>query len=154
MAPQENMATNGQRVINAVSLVTLPLAGLGAAGGGAAQSSRALVPLGEWLYFNGTSRVVAGYTLVGNAGRVGATYNINILGLGAEAGQARGFFALINALRTEAAASGASRISITGEWIANKQLVPFFTRVAARFGMQVEVLTSAGGTAVTISGAL
>jgi RHS repeat-associated protein len=149
-APQENTATNGQRVINAVSLVTLPLAGLGAGAGGAAQSSRALVPLGEWLYYNGTSRVVAGYNIFGNAGRVGATYNVNVLSLGATT-ESQGLYALLGALRAEAVASGATRISISGEWIVNRSLIPFLTRVGARFGLQVETVNA---ETIILSGAL
>jgi hypothetical protein len=43
--------------------------------------SRAWVPMVESLYNLGTVRTVAGYQVWGNAGLVGSTYNVNVLGL-------------------------------------------------------------------------
>ncbi len=110
---------------------------LSAAAETAAASRSALVPMSEAAYSTGTVRTVVGYEVGGTAGRVGDTYNMNIWGLyNTESSQ--GLSSLANALRSEAAASGASRISITGNAVINKGIQNLSPRAAARLGFEVE----------------
>ena len=75
--------------------------------------TRALQPMADAAFQTGTARTLAGYELGGNAGLVGNTYNVNLWAL-YQTPAPQGPFALVNALRAEASAAGASQISITG----------------------------------------
>ena len=99
----------------------------------------ALVPLGQAAFDTGTARTVAGYDVYGNAGVVGRTYNVNIWGLYRNP-DSRGMDALIGALRDEASAAGASRISISGNWISNPDITNLNPAIAARWGLSLTVV--------------
>jgi len=99
--------------------------------------TRALVPMSENLFANGTSRTVAGYHVYGNAGLVGETYNVNVLGLYAQEGS-QGLRALSTAFRAEAQAAGATRISISGNTIINPGISGLSPAAAQRFGFQLQ----------------
>lgn len=105
---------------------------IGARGAG----SRALVPMVESLYNLGTVRTVAGYEVWGNAGLVGSTYNVNVLGLYAT-NEAKGLASLVSALRAEASAAGANQLSIGGYAIINPGIAGLSERAAARFGLEL-----------------
>jgi hypothetical protein len=121
---------------------TKGLAELGSLSAAAETSgSRALVPMAENLYGIGTERVVAGYKVWGNAGLVGETYNVNVLGLYATA-ERQGLGALVKALRAEAASAGASRISISGNAIINQGIAGLTEQAAARFGLRLTRINS------------
>lgn len=105
---------SGCPAINPCSLLAICAESLAAETAG----SRALVPMSENLFANGTGRTVAGYEVYGNSGLVGNTYNVNVLGLYAQDGS-QGLRALSSALKAEAQAAGASRISISGNTIIN-----------------------------------
>jgi hypothetical protein len=60
-----------------------------------------------------------------------------VLGLYATEGS-QGLGALVGALRAEAVAAGASRISIQGLAIVNEGLAGLSARAAARFGLTLE----------------
>jgi hypothetical protein len=95
--------------------------------------------MAESLYKLGTVRIVAGYEVWGNAGLVGSTYNVNVLGLYATKG-AGGFAdlaALVSAFRAEAAAAGANQLSIGGYAIINPGIAGLSERAAARFGLEL-----------------
>lgn len=106
-----------------------------------AAGSRALVPMSENLFANGTSRTVAGYEVYGNAGLVGNTYNVNVLGLYAQDGS-QGLRALSSAFKAEAQAAGASRISISGNTIINPGISGLSPAAAQRFGFQLQNINS------------
>jgi RHS repeat-associated protein len=143
--PIRRMTPTEEFILNAgATLITLPLGGefVALARGGlavkaGASGSRALVPAVDAVYATATERVVAGYDIWGNAARVGSTYNVNVLGLYATEGS-QGLGALVGALRAEAAAAGASRISIQGLAIVNEGVAGISARAAARYGLQVE----------------
>ncbi len=121
----------GKGLLKSAAATRELLAGRGAAG------SRALVPAVDAVYATATERIVAGYNVWGNAARVGSTYNVNVLGLYATE-SSQGLGALVGALRAEAAAAGASRISIQGLAIVNEGVAGISARAAARYGLQVE----------------
>ena len=104
--------------------------------GAISEASRALVPLADATQATGAVRSVAGYEIWGNAGLVGNTYNINVIGLWATEG-AQGLRALSAALRAEAAATGASQISITGSAIVNQSLANLSGAAARRLGFEL-----------------
>jgi hypothetical protein len=106
--------------------------------------------MAESLFIGGTERTVAGYAVWGNAGLVGTTYNVNILGLYATA-ESQGLRALIGALRSEAAAAGATRISISGNAVINQGLAGLSQRAAARYGLQLERIN---GNTIILTGIL
>jgi hypothetical protein len=81
-------------------------------------------------------RSVAGYEVWRNAGLVGNTYNVNVIGLWATEG-AQGLRALSAALRAEAAATGASQISIIGSAIVNQSLANLSGAAARRLGYEL-----------------
>lgn len=152
------MTTAERLVLDGIGIVvTAPLGGefigavkAGIAARGAAAGGRALVPAVDAVYATATERLVAGYNVWGTAGRVGSTYNVNILGLYATEGS-QGLGALVAALRAEATAAGASRISIQGLAIINQGLAGLSARVAARFGLQLERVN---GQTIILSGGL
>ena len=100
--------------------------------------SRALVQMNSYLRTQGEGRMVAGYYISGNSGLVGSTYNVNVYALAALPGEAQGPFALVNALRAEASAAGASQISILGNSVANPMLLNMNPAVAGRLGFQFQ----------------
>jgi RHS repeat-associated protein len=144
--PTVNTATWGERITNSVSAFAMLVPGtsLEAVGG------RALVPAVDVVYATATERLVAGYNVWGTAGRVGSTYNVNILGLYGTKGS-QGLGALVRALKAEAAAAGASRISIQGLAIINEGLAKLSAQAAARFGLQLERVN---GNTIILSGTL
>ena len=103
----------------------------------AAEGTTALQPMADAAFQTGTIRNVAGYELGGNAGLVGNSYNVNLWGLYATE-NAEGPFALINALKGEASAAGASQISITGNAVVNQGLLNISPGVAGRLGFQFQ----------------
>jgi RHS repeat-associated protein len=98
---------------------------------------QALQPMADAAFQTGTIRSLAGYELGGNAGLVGSTYNVNLWGLYATE-NAQGPFALINALKAEASAAGATQISITGNAVVNQGLMNISPAVANRLGLQFQ----------------
>ncbi|HVX91250.1 MAG TPA: hypothetical protein VHC20_06550 [Candidatus Paceibacterota bacterium] len=134
------------------TLAALGIKGLARIGArdAAAAGGRALIPAVDAVYAGATERLVAGYNVWGTAGRVGSTYNVNVLGLYATEGS-QGLGALVGALRAEAAAAGASRISIQGLAIINEGLAGLSARAAARFGLQLERVN---GNTIILSGGL
>lgn len=106
--------------------------------------------MAENLFVNDTERTIAGYNVWGNAGLVGNTYNVNVLGLYAKAGS-QGLGALAGALRAEAAAAGATRISISGNAIINQGLAGLSQRAAVRYGFQ---LTRVNNQTILLTGGL
>ena len=105
-------------------------------GGTAAKELGALVTMSDALWANASQRTVAGYTLWATAGKVGETYSVNVAGLYAIKGEAQGLPALAGALKSEAKAAGASKISITANAIINGSLVKpqIFERAAKMNG--------------------
>jgi len=122
------------------------LAGFLAAEGGTA----ALQPMADAAFQTGTIRNVAGYELGGNAGLAGSTYNVNLWGLYATE-SSQGPFALVNALKGEASAAGASQISITGNAVVNQGLLNISPGVAGRLGLQFQQINP---TTILLQGAV
>jgi hypothetical protein len=140
-------ATYASNIIGGVAVRGLGTLVSAARAGGA---SRALVPSVDAVYAGATERLIAGYNVWGTAGRVGTTYNVNVLGLYATEGS-QGLGALVGAWRAEAAAAGASRISIQGLAIINQGLAGLSARAAARYGLQLERVN---GNTIILSGGL
>jgi hypothetical protein len=67
---------------------------------------------------------------------VGSTYNVNVLGLYATE-NSQGLRALLGALRSEAAASGATMLSISGSAIINPSIGHISEAAASRFGLSI-----------------
>jgi hypothetical protein len=67
---------------------------------------------------------------------VGSAYNVNILGLYATE-NSQGLRALLGALRSEAVASGATTISISGSAIINPNIGNISEAAASRFGLSI-----------------
>lgn len=88
--------------------------------------------------FIGTERIVAGYDLIGEAARVGDNYRMVITGWYERTGESQGLLSLLGALKSEAAASGASRLEIIGGMVENKILKRMTPEFAARFGFEFE----------------
>jgi hypothetical protein len=110
----------------------------------------ALQPMADAAFQTGTIRNVAGYELGGNAGLAGNTYNVNLWGLYATE-NAQGPFALVNALKGEASAAGASQISITGNAVVNQGLLNISPGVASRLGFQFQQINP---TTILLQGAV
>lgn len=110
----------------------------------------ALQPMADAAFQTGTIRNVAGYELGGNAGLAGNTYNVNLWGLYATE-NAQGPFALVNALKGEASAAGASQISITGNAVVNQGLLNISPGVASRLGFQFQQVNP---TTILLQGAV
>ncbi len=110
-------------------------------GGACLVGSKALLPMFDAAYMYGSTRMVAGYAVNGTAGLVGSTYNINLWALYRTAG-AEGLPALLSAFKAEAAAAGASNISISGSAIINSGLMNISSSAAARFGITVQPISS------------
>lgn len=124
--------------------------GFGAKFGAAEGGTAALQPMPDAAFQTGTIRNVAGYELGGNAGLAGNTYNVNLWGLYATE-NAQGPFALVNALKGEASAAGASQISITGNAMMNQGLLNISPRVASRLGFQFQQVNP---TTILLQGAV
>ena len=99
----------------------------------AVAGSRALVSM-EQAAYTGAIRTIAGYEVAGTSGLVGSTYNMNIWGL-YRTPASQGAISLINAVRAEASAAGASQISIVGVATINPRLMSINPAVAARLGL-------------------
>jgi RHS repeat-associated protein len=110
----------------------------------------ALQPMADAAFQTGTIRNVAGYELGGNAGLAGNTYNVNLWGLYSTE-NSQGPFALINALKGEASAAGASQISITGNAVVNQGLLNISPGVAGRLGLQFQQINP---TTILLQGAV
>jgi hypothetical protein len=85
----------------------------------------------EQAVLNGP-KVVQGSRVFGNKGLVGSTFNRNIILIEAETKGAIPLRSVVNAFEAEAAAAGASRISIVGHAIINAGFLS--PAVAQRFG--------------------
>jgi RHS repeat-associated protein len=108
----------------------------------------ALVPMAEAAFNYGTIQTIAGYEIAGVIGLDGSTYTMNIWALyGTETSE--GLFSLANAIRTEAAAVGATDISITGNAIINPGIANMSASLAARLGF---VLTKINPTTILLQG--
>jgi hypothetical protein len=92
--------------------------------------------------FIGTERIIAGYDVVSQAQRIGNTYSITISGWYERVGESQGYRALLNALRSDAAAAGASDIEIIGAMVENQGLYRVVEALAPRLGFTFERLTS------------
>jgi RHS repeat-associated protein len=88
--------------------------------------------------FTGTDRVVAGYDLNTSQRVIGDTYQIEIQGWYERVGESQGVVPLLNALKQEAVAAGASKIEIIGSMIENPVLQRMSPAAAARFGLTME----------------
>ena len=106
--------------------------------------------MGEAAFRYGTIRGLAGYEIAGTAGLVGKTYNVNLWALYATP-SSKGLGSLVNALRGEAAAAGASQISITGTAIINPGIANISSAAAARFGLE---LTKVSESTIILRGAV
>jgi RHS repeat-associated protein len=84
----------------------------------------------------GAERIIAGYEVGATSGLVGNTYNVNVIWLMAKE-NAQGLGVLVNALRSEASAAGATEISISGTHIVNENLINISEAMANRFGLSV-----------------
>jgi RHS repeat-associated protein len=105
---------------------------------GTAAGTQTLQAMADAAFQTGTVRTVAGYELGGNAGLVGNTYNVNLWAL-YQTSSPQGPFALLNALKAEAKAAGASQISITGNAITSTSTLQGLTpSIAARLGFQLQ----------------
>ena len=93
-------------------------------------------PIAQAIEASGTVRNVAGYQVWASAGRVGSTYNVNVLGLYATE-NSQGLRALLGALRSEAVASGATTISISGSAIINPSIGNISEAAVSRFGLSI-----------------
>ena len=123
------------------------MGGLSAAEDGTA----ALQPMADAAYQTGTTRIVAGYEVGGNAGLVGNTYNVNIWAL-YQTSNPQGPFALVNALSAEASAAGASQISIVGSAITPTSTLQGLTPgIAGRLGLQFQQISP---TTILLQGAV
>ncbi|MDZ4853662.1 MAG: SpvB/TcaC N-terminal domain-containing protein [Nitrospirota bacterium] len=91
--------------------------------------------------FIGTERIIADYNVVGQAQRVGNTYIMTISGWFERVGESQGIRALLNALRAEAKAAGASEIQIIGAMVENPILKKMNPAIAAKFGLTLEPLS-------------
>jgi hypothetical protein len=116
----------------------------------AESGTQALEPMANAAFNTGTIRTVAGYDVAGNAGLVGQTYNVNVWGLYATE-SSQGPFALVNALKGEASAAGASQISITGNAVVNQGLLNISPGVAGRLGLQFQQINP---TTILLQGAI
>ena len=114
----------------------------------AAEGTTALQPMAEAAFQTGTTRTLAGYELGGNAGLVGNTYNVNLWGL-YQTSAPQGPFALVNALKAEASAAGATQISITGNALTPLSTLRGLTPgMAGRLGLELtRAALSTGGRA-------
>jgi hypothetical protein len=115
--------------------------GVGGLADGGGASGGALVPMGEAAYSFGSFRQIAGYEVAGTSGLVGSTYNLNIWGISSN-GTGLGLSSLVRNLRAEAAAAGATRISIVGVEIINRGFLKLSPAAAARFGLDVKVVNN------------
>ncbi|MBN9088418.1 MAG: RHS repeat-associated core domain-containing protein [Reyranella sp.] len=97
----------------------------------------ALLPIAEAALYYGRIQTIAGYEVGYSAGLVGTTYNVNMWALYAKPGESLGLFALNNFFRAQAAASGATSISIIGASIINPSLANMSTALASRLGYSV-----------------
>lgn len=149
---------NGLQLFGNIILAVVPLAGCvktalsvrSAASIAAEGGTTALQPMADAAFQTGTIRNVAGYELGGNAGLAGNTYNVNLWGLYATE-NAQGPFALVNALKGEASAAGASQISITGNAVVNQGLLNIGPGVASRLGFQFQQINP---TTILLQGAV
>ncbi|HEV7571879.1 MAG TPA: RHS repeat-associated core domain-containing protein [Thermoanaerobaculia bacterium] len=80
------------------------------------------------------SEKLAGFSIDGTKGLVGATFNRNILGLTADVKGGSSIAGLFSALEAEAKAAGATKLSIVGHAIINGKLLS--PEIAKRFGYQ------------------
>jgi len=83
-------------------------------------------------YNYGTVQTIAGHEVAGTPGMVGSTYTMNIWGLYATE-NAGGIGSLAGAIQSQAAALGATDISITGNAIINPSILNMGA-VAGRYG--------------------
>jgi hypothetical protein len=137
------------------SSIALMLAGpaAGIVGGGSVSlagrgGTLALEPMADAAFKTGTVSNLAGYQVAGNAGLVGEIYNVNVWGLYATE-NSQGLASLMNALRSQARAVGASEISITGNAIRNPAIQNLSPAVAGRFGFGV---TQVNSTTIVLRG--
>jgi RHS repeat-associated protein len=93
-------------------------------------------------------RMLAGYELAGGSALIGDTYTMTIWSL-YNTGGGPGLWALSNAIRAEAAAAGASNISITGTNIVNPGFSSMSSALAARLGWTI---THIDGSTILITG--
>jgi RHS repeat-associated protein len=114
-----------------------------------AEAGSALVPMTDAAYNYGTVQTIAGYEVAGTAGMVGSTYSMNIWGLYATE-DAQGIGSLASAIQAQAAALGATDISITGNAIINPSILNM-GGVAARYGFS---FTQINSTTVLLQGAV
>ena len=115
------MALETAAAMGVGSRVREPTAGIATietVAGTAVSEPNLLQPIAQAVEASGTVRNVAGYQVWASAGRVGSTYNVNVLGLYATE-NSQGLRALLGALRSEAAASrfGLSIIRVNPETI-------------------------------------
>jgi RHS repeat-associated protein len=88
--------------------------------------------------FIGKDRIIAGYDVVVEATRAGDDYLMMVTGLYERVGESQGLRALLGALKTEAAASGASRIEIWGGMLEHPIFKRMTAEFAAKFGFAFE----------------
>jgi hypothetical protein len=113
------------------SIATAAAAGIPAAES-AAGAGGSLVPMLNAAYNYGNVQTIAGYEVAGTSGIVGSTYTMNIWGLYATE-NAGGIGSLAGAIQSQAAALGATDISITGNAIINPSILNMGA-VAGRYG--------------------
>jgi len=140
-----------ERVGAGIVKIALPIAAvfLGNLAGVAASDGK-LVTMADAAFEFGTVRTVAGYQIGGTAGLVGQTYNVNLWALYAT-DSSQGLGAFLSALRAEAAAAGANRISIMGTAIINPGLMRISPAAAARFGL---LMTKINDATILLQGAV
>jgi len=109
----------------------------------------ALVPMTDAAYNYGTIQTIAGYEVAGTSGMVGSTYSMNIWGLYATE-DAQGIGSLASTIQAQAAALGATDISITGNAIINPSILNMGA-LAARYGFS---FTQIDSTTVLLQGAV
>jgi hypothetical protein len=118
---------------------------------GAAGTGGALVPMTDAAFNYGTIQTIAGYETAGVIGVDGAgTYTMNIWGL-YETEASEGLFSLANAIRAQAAAAGATDISIMGTAIINPGIANMSVALAARLGF---ALTRINATTILLQGSV
>jgi len=92
--------------------------------------------------FIGTSRKLAGYDLVDEAVRIGNTYVITVSGWYARYENTASPRDLLNAIKSEAAAAGASQLKIIGALVENPRLNKLIETMAGKAGLTFERISS------------